>query len=166
MPWWVWLVPLAGILVFLWRRQTKPQYHEHVPFDQLSRFITRFVEARKADSVMLVEREKDTGLLQVKLKDVADTGVTVEIGMPEVDWSIGEFDGIEAQLRDLGFATRIGGGRGCSTVRRFLRASVSGNTAEAVARIRQGIDVVGESLGWQAARFTVHYEVGWRSRFE
>ena len=166
MPWWVWLVPMAGILVFLWRRQTKPRYHVHVSFGQLNQFAEQFVRAQKAGSIMLVERERTAGLLQVKLKNVEENDVTVEIGMPEVDWSTGEFDRIEARLGDTGFTTRVGGGRGCSNVRRFLRASASGDENTAVASVIRGIGVVGTSLGWETASFTVHYEVSWRSRVE
>ena len=166
MPWWVWLIPLAGILGFLWQSRTKPRYHRHVPFGQLEHLVEAFVNAQKTGSVMLVEREKTAGLLQVKLQNVEETDVTVEIGMPEVDWSTDEFDRVEAQLRDTGFAIRIGGGRGCSTVRRFLRASTSGDENAVVASVTRGIGVVGTSLGWETATFTVHYEVSWRTRVE
>ena len=78
---------------------------------------------------MLMERENAAGLLQLKLRSADANDVTVEIGMPEVDWSMDEFDGIEVQLGDAGFATRIGGGEAvarydvsCGHPRRVKRA--------------------------------------------
>jgi hypothetical protein len=162
----VWLIPTAGIFFFLWRLKSKPRYHQGIPFDQLNHLVERFVRTQKAGGVMLMERENGAGLLQLKLRRVDENDVTVEIGIPEVDWSMDEFDGIEVQLGDAGFATRIGGGRGCSTVRRFLRASTSGEKGAVVSSVTRGIGVVGASLGWQTSRFTVHYEVSWRSRIE
>jgi hypothetical protein len=162
----VWLIPTAGIFFFLWRLGSKPRYHERVSFDRLNHFVERFVLTQKVGSVMLMERENAAGLLQLKLRNVDANDVMVEIGMPEVDWSMDEFDRIEVQLSDAGFATRIGGGRGCSTVRRFLRASTSGEKGAVVSNVTRGIGVVGASLGWQTSKFTVHYEVSWRSRIE
>lgn len=162
----MWLIPIAGIFFFLWRLQSKPRYHERASFGQLNHFVERFVHTQKIGSVMLMERENAAGLLQLKLRSADANDVTVEIGMPEVDWSMDEFDGIEVQLGDAGFATRIGGGRGCSTVRRFLRASTSGEKGAVVSSVTRGIGVVGASLGWQTSKFTVHYEVSWRSRIE
>ena len=59
MPWWIWLIPAAGILLYLFRLLSKPEYHSHISFDRLSQFVEQLIGRNKVGSVMLLERDRE-----------------------------------------------------------------------------------------------------------
>jgi hypothetical protein len=87
----------------------------------------------------------------------------VEMGIPEADWSDTVFDGIEAGLSDTGFDTHVQVGDSCRSVRRFLRATVSGSKRQLAGEVPACLDVVADALGWDADTLVkLHTETGWR----
>jgi hypothetical protein len=163
-PWWLWLLPLAGILFYLWRLRARPRYEMHVPYGRLWRYFEIFLDRSRAGAVMLVEREGLAGLVQLKLTEKGGSLSTVDIGIPEADWSTAAFDGIETGLSNAGFDTRVQADGGCKSVRRFLRATASGTRQQLVVEVPAGFGVLAEALEWEEDTLvTVHTETGWRS---
>jgi hypothetical protein len=163
MPWWLWLIPAVVILLYLWTLRVQPKRHLHVPFSGLHRHVEALIGRYRSGAVMLVEKEKSAGLVQIKLVRKRDATTAVEIGIPEVEWSARALDVAEAQLSRIGFATELHVGGGCKSVRRFLRATVSGNKHQLTAAVMTGLGIVAAALEWEDDEpVTVHTEDGWR----
>ena len=159
------MIPLAGILFYLWSLGARPRYHSHVPYGRLRHYFEIFLDRSRAGAVMLVEREGIAAVVQLRLTEKRGGHSTVEIGIPEADWSAAAFDGIETGLGKAGFDTRIQASGGCKSVRRFLRATVSGTEQQLAARVSAGFGIVAKALEWEEDTLvTVHTETGWRWR--
>jgi len=163
MPWWIWLIPIVGILIYLWRLRVGPGSRVRVPSRRLRLHVERFLDRSNSGFMLLVEREGTAGLIALKMTQKRDGLASVEMGIPEADWSDTVFDGVDAELSDAGFDTRVQARGGCRSVHRFFRATVSGSKRQLAAEVPGSLDVVADVLGWDADTLVMlHTETGWR----
>ena len=147
----------------MWRLRVSQGSPLLVPSRRPRLHVKRFLDRSNSGSMLLVEREDMAGLIQLKMTQRGDGLARVEMGIPEADWSDTVFDGIEAGLSDAGFDTHVQVGHSCRSVRRFLRATVSGSKRQLAGEVPAGLDVVADALGWDADTLvTLHTETGWR----
>ncbi len=161
MPWWIWLTPIVGILLYLWTPRVGPGNRVRVPSRRLRFHVERFLDRSDSGFMLLVEREGTAGLIELKMIQIGDGLASVDMGIPEADWSDTVFDGIEAGLNDAGFDTCLQVSDSCGSVGRFLRATVSGSKRQLAAEVPAGLDVVTDPLGWDADKLVaLHTETG------
>jgi hypothetical protein len=159
MPWWVWLIPLLGIAVLLWLYFAQSIHRRRVSFGRLRPVLCDFISEGRPESVMVLEREDEPGLLQLRLHAEADTGWSTECGIPNVDWSAEHFDHVAEAVIAAGFSLRTEGG-GCGKVRSFLRASTGDLSQRPCDRSWEMVGIVAHELGWDAATpLTVRLEL-------
>jgi hypothetical protein len=145
-------------LVIYRRAQAAPTYARHIGLDAVDECVRHLLRSAGRAPVLILEREGAAGILQIT---AAGRGPdrTLELGVPEVDWSGAYFDDLDATLRASGFAPQSDGGSKCSEVRRYLRVPVSGTTTELAAEGARLVAVTARVLQWPAdVQFTAHVE--------
>jgi hypothetical protein len=159
MPWWIWLIPVAGLGVFVVFHMARPAYHRGIPFSGLQPLVRRFVAEGRDEAIMVMEQEGHPGLLQLRLGNAVETGRTVEFGLPFVDWSSDRFDRVAETLRNANFLQQTERTGSCGSVRRFLRVSCVGPIHQLGDRGWEMLTIAANALEWESATlFTVHYE--------
>jgi len=158
MPWWLWSVPVLGILLFLLWRTRQPTSQRHVRFHALQRFIGRFLSQGESTSVMVMEREDGAGFFQLELiENGADR--TLEFSLPDVGWTGAAFTHVERSLLSAGFSPRVERVAGCGKVRRLLRVQASGAGTQVAEETQRLLAATATALGWGTdAWFTVRFE--------
>jgi hypothetical protein len=158
MPWWLWSVPVLGILLFLLWRMRQPKHQRHVRFHELERYMGRFLSQGESGSVMVMEREYGAGFFQLEL---IENGIDriLEFGLPDVVWTGDVFTQVERSLLSAGFSPRVERATDCSKVRRFMRVPVSVTGQRAAEETQYLLAVAAAALGWGTdGRFTVRFE--------
>ena len=159
MYWWLWLIPIAGTLVFLWFLRKGPPHWRHVETSRLQTLVSQFVRKPVTGSVMVLEREQTAGVLQLTLRTNDRGGHDLEFGIPDVDWSSESFDMLYASFRDAGYDVSLEQSGRCARVRRFLRASTSCGAPSLADAGMHCIEVAAGALGWgPETTYTVHCE--------
>lgn len=159
MPWWLWLIPISGTLLFLWFLQKKPARQRHVGVFHLRRCLSEFVQQPVSGSVMVLEREQAPGVLQLTLRANNLGGHHLELGIPDVDGSNESFEALAASFRDAGYEVLLERGGTCATVRRFLTASTSSDAASLAESGRGLVELAATARGWRSeTTYTVHFE--------
>lgn len=159
MPWWSWLLPLLVVALVIYRlARATPSCVRHVGLDAVEEHLRHLLNSDGRTPVLILEREGTAGVLQVTAAG-RGTNRTLELELPQVDWSAAHFDDVETALRTSGFAPRQDGGSKCGEVRRFLSVSVSGTATDLPGQGARLIALVGRALDWPAdVLFTVHVE--------
>jgi hypothetical protein len=125
-------------------------FQRQVGLDGLEPHVRCLMESRSVGSVLVLEREGSTGVLE--LTRLADRSIRLRI--PDVPWSTTGIADAERSLCAAGFRPGWEGGSGRRKVRRSLRVA-AGDVANAVRAVR----ITAAALEWPAsASFTVHLE--------
>jgi hypothetical protein len=158
-PWWIWVVPAAGLMVVLMFRLLRPAVQRGVTLTSVKPLLESFVLGSRHQSMLVLEREGDTGLLQLQLSSETGSTRVVEFGLPYVDWSAEKFDSVAEALIEAGYSLQVESAGSCNAVRRFLRVAASGPAHLLAADGWKMLSIAQDSLGWRDdTTFTVHIE--------
>lgn len=158
-PWWIWSLPVVGVIALMLLMLRRPTNRHGIGLAELEPLLKEFVAGGERGSVLVLEREGDPGVLQLRLRDTGDATSVVELGLPCVDWSAEGFDDLARALVDAGLSLEAEGSVSCRSVRRFLRASSSGPPPGLVAESRKMLTMAQNRLGWRDdSTYTVHLE--------
>lgn len=158
-PWWMWVVPAAGLMAVLMLRVLKPAVQRGMTLTSVKPRLESFVLGSGHQSMLVLEREGGTGVLQLQLSSEAGRTRVVELGLPYIDWSSEKFDRVAEALREAGYSLQVENVGSCNAVRRFLRVTATGPARRLVADGWKMLLIAQDSLGWRDdTTFTVHIE--------
>jgi hypothetical protein len=161
----LWVIATLGVILVaatLWRWGRRPSYYRNRTLEELGRSIDGFLVQMAPGSTLIAERQGGAGFLQLAIRSASGHWQSVEFGLPEAEWSQGNFDRLVETLGREGFPVILEPGNS-GRVNRFLRVAVAGESVSLGTQLHQLFRVAHGTLGWTPGeQFTVHFEGGLR----
>jgi hypothetical protein len=158
MPFWVWVLLGIGALVGLRRLLNRPIYRRHRTLDDVTKLVDSFLRGMDTGAVWVAEREAGPGFLQLAIVANQTLKQTVELGLPDVDWSESRFETVLEAVQTAGFAVQLETSN-TDPIPRFLRVRCRGRGPQLTQDALHLLAVVAKGLGWGTAEtYTVHWK--------
>ena len=135
-----------GLLAGFWWWGTRARVYRDVPLKGLRRYVWSLLAQMASGGYLLAERRNGPGFLQLAMRSAAAETYTVELGLPDIDWSASAFNAARSSITAHGFEAAVESGAG--NVSRFMRVVITGSSEEVIDRALALFGLIAAALHW------------------